>query len=56
MSNLHHLLTAENLGAAAAGYQFLRTIGADLLRLLRPGTGKRRRTRGNREEQSGGEA
>ncbi|MBM4824029.1 MULTISPECIES: hypothetical protein [Streptomyces] len=51
MSNLHQLLTADNLEAAASGYAILRMVGADLLRLVRPGTGKRRRTRMEREGQ-----
>jgi hypothetical protein len=51
MSNLRQLLTADNLAAAAAGYQLVRSVGADVWRLLRPGTGKRRRSRGNEEGQ-----
>ncbi|MGV9289501.1 hypothetical protein [Streptomyces sp. NPDC003719] len=39
---------SEDLEAAVAGYELLRLVGADLLRLLRPGTGKRRRSREDR--------
>ena len=45
MTNLTHLITPEHLEAALIGYGIVSKVGGDLLRLLRPGTGRHRRPR-----------